>query len=787
MERRSRVFVELTGVNTDDPLEMLKNVARSARVSLPERDDESEHIFLERVRGRLNKWFLDNTEPWMRPQWMLRANIPKTGDLLCNSTRCGWSVIGEAGGRAYGIADHAGLLTTGQCCGSLDFWLLEDNNIVFPALLSGDETQLALESADDQVYVWSKSVGPVEFTRFVYHHSVHGHEMLFNEIFVNNKSLEDASITFFAALRPISVFGIDPVFEMRYDDARRQLYANGHMALECNHEPDLLVMTTANNPHALSMVTGSENRLDHQFRTASGLCTAILRYSVKLRPARSKTFFFVQPLGIVNANHGVYQASPEARFASVERWFEFMDETANGRFPDPFLDRVGTMAKAVVAAQAQDAIMGDKLCLTPTEKGRLVRALLEIGGWNIVLRIAENVSRALRDGPVNNTSSILPVLWGLLEMQTFGTKNDVMPHLRPVVEEAWYLLRDRLTAETTTDPQPDMEPAMAPDPGSPTPSDNDSFESVASPQSEEGPVRGDEHHNVDIMSVVDFLWLLATTKTTIQALERLGEKNGALELRDLLERYEQRVGVQTREAMSRLGGLQCDGVGNLVRMIDTGTLLGPDLVPPHVLSECVQMTKRTLAKRGIPKSPDRSGVNLIYMVLRLAHAQAMMNDGDSVEYALETIRKYVCTNGMIPDEIADTNRTPIQAASAIRSATDFILMLRAALIREENENLVITPAVPDEWFVAKRDLLLSRAPTRFGPVSVEMGLSANQHQIEIKMSRLPAELEIHVPSFRGLKTFKVYGGSVVERVKDGVSPKLRVVPLSDNVVVTYHR
>ncbi|MHA1248054.1 MAG: hypothetical protein ACTSPE_12060 [Candidatus Thorarchaeota archaeon] len=782
MERRSRVFVELTGVNTDDPLEMLRNVARSARVSLPERHDESEHIL-----GHLNKWFLDNTEPWMRPQWMLRGNISKTGDLLCNSTKCGWSVIGGAGGRGYGIADHAGLLTAGPCCGSLDFWLLENNNIAFPALLSGDETQLTLESADDQVYVWSRSVGSVEFTRFVYHHSVDGREALVNEIFVNNKSLEDASIVFFAALRPISVFGIEPVFEMRYDDARKQLYANGYIAVKCDHQPDLLVMTTANNPHTLSMVTDSENRHDHEFKTASGLCTAILRYSVKLRPARSKTFFFIQPLGVASVDHGVYQPSLDARFVSVERWFEFMDETVNGRFPDPFLDRLGTMAKAVVAAQAQDAILDDKLCLTPTEKGRLVRALLEIGGWDIVLRIAENVSKALRDGPVNNTSSILPVLWGLLEMQTFDIKNDVMQHLRPVIEEAWYLLRDRLIAETATDPQPDMEPVLVPDTDPPTPSGGDSVESVTSPSSKEDSGRGDEHGNVDIMSVVDFLWLLATTRTTIQALDRLGEKNGALELRDLLDRYEQRVGVETREAMSRLGGLQCDGIESLVRMIDTGTLLGPDLVPPHVLSECVQMAKRTLAKRGIPKNPDRPGVNLIYMVLRLAHAQAMMNDGDSVEYALETIRKYVCTNGMIPDEIADTNQTPIQAASAIRSATDFILMLRAALIREENENLVITPAVPDEWFVAKRDLLLSKAPTRFGHVSVEMGLSANQHQIEIKMPRLPAELEIHVPSFRGLKTFKVYGGSVVERVKDGVSPKLRVVPLSDNVVVTYHR
>ncbi|MHA2034098.1 MAG: hypothetical protein ACTSX3_02225, partial [Candidatus Thorarchaeota archaeon] len=599
---------------------------------------------------------------------------------MCNSTRCGWSIIGRAGGRAYGIADHAGLLTAGPCCGSLDFWLLKDNNIVFPALLSGDETQLTLESADDQVYVWSKSIGSVEFTRFVYHHSVDGREALVNEIFVNNKSLEDASIVFFAALRPISVFGIEPVFEMRYDDARRQLYANGHIALECDHEPDLLVMTTANNPHTLSMVTDSENRHDHEFKTASGLCTAILRYSVKLRPARSKTFFFVQPLGVANTDNGVYQASPDARFVSVERWFEFMDETANCRFPDPFLDRAETMAKAVVAAQAQDAILGDKLCLTPTEKGRLVRALLEIGGWNIVLRIAENVSKALRDGPMNNTSSILPVLWGLLEMQTFDIKNDVMQHLRPVIEEAWYLLRNRLMAETATDPQLDMEPVLVPDTNPSTLSDGDSVESATSPSSEEDFGRRDEHGNVDITSVVDFLWLLATTKTTIQALERLGEKNGALELRDLLDRYEQRVGVETREAMSRLGGLRCDGLGNLVCMIDTGTLLGPDLVPPHVLSECVQMARRILAKSGIPKSPDRPGVNLIHMVLWLAHAQAMMNDGDSVEYALDTIRRYVCTNGMIPDEIADTNQAPIQATSAIKSATNLILMLRAALI-----------------------------------------------------------------------------------------------------------
>jgi hypothetical protein len=34
---------------------------------------------------------------------------------------------------------------------------------------------------------------------------------------------------------------------------------------------------------------------------------------------------------------------------------------------------------------------------------------------------------------------------------------------------------------------------------------------------------------------------------------------------------------------------------------------------------------------------------------------------------------------------------------------------------------------------------------------------------------------------------KVYGGSIIERAPKASSPFIRLIPLSDSVVVTYHR
>jgi hypothetical protein len=52
---------------------------------------------------------------------------------------------------------------------------------------------------------------------------------------------------------------------------------------------------------------------------------------------------------------------------------------------------------------------------------------------------------------------------------------------------------------------------------------------------------------------------------------------------------------------------------------------------------------------------------------------------------------------------------------------------------------------------------------------------------------LPDEFEFHVPASVPLPMVKAYGASIVDRVSKTKSPLLRVVPYSNEVVLTFHK
>jgi hypothetical protein len=84
-------------------------------------------------------------------------------------------------------------------------------------------------------------------------------------------------------------------------------------------------------------------------------------------------------------------------------------------------------------------------------------------------------------------------------------------------------------------------------------------------------------------------------------------------------------------------------------------------------------------------------------------------------------------------------------------------------------------------------LTIKGFPTTLGPVDLELGSSKNQHQVEVKVKQLPQEIEVHVPHSFSLPLLKVFGGAIIERFPDAESPHVRVIPLSDKVVLTFHR
>jgi hypothetical protein len=101
--------------------------------------------------------------------------------------------------------------------------------------------------------------------------------------------------------------------------------------------------------------------------------------------------------------------------------------------------------------------------------------------------------------------------------------------------------------------------------------------------------------------------------------------------------------------------------------------------------------------------------------------------------------------------------------------------------------MVILAGIPADWFTAKRSLIIDGLPTLTGNSHIEVGASSNQHQIEISRTELPHEYEVHLPASVPMSMVKAYGGSIVERTSKGSSPFLRLIPLSDETVLTFHK
>ena len=93
----------------------------------------------------------------------------------------------------------------------------------------------------------------------------------------------------------------------------------------------------------------------------------------------------------------------------------------------------------------------------------------------------------------------------------------------------------------------------------------------------------------------------------------------------------------------------------------------------------------------------------------------------------------------------------------------------------------------NEWYTEKKPLVVKGINTKFGKAHIDIGLSSNQHQIETGMDVLPDEIEIHVPETVPIRMVKAYGGSIIERAVKDRSPHIKLVPLTNEVVLTYHR
>ncbi|MFX1602582.1 MAG: hypothetical protein ACFFCK_03795, partial [Promethearchaeota archaeon] len=779
----------------DTCFERLRRVAGHNRVSFTKDQEVTAEEAAIILRSGLNARVYSTAEQWMLPHWAIKKSQKQSIDEIgfANDTNRNWTFVGGVGTRKYGVADPSGPLTVLPECGSLDFWIRNGSEIVFPALADSDGSRLVLISPEDQVLEWKHVQSPVEFTRLIYHSCNGEHEYVYNEILVKNNSLMEALITFYVAIRPLSVRGVEPIESLTFHPEKRHLYANSLLAVVLDKDPDSVVMTTADNTNLPASLLGQATRLDREFSAAKGLATAVLRYDVKLAPAASKRFFFTSPLNpIEEGTEGpVFQPNPGARDKTVGSWFEFQQSTSRLTFPDRGLDPTVIQAKATLAAQAVSFVLSGNNLFTGAswqEKARVLSALSAVGGFDLAKALLVNTASIVADNVEDyDPLQLSPILWSLLHYHFLSQDDSYLQDIGPLVSHLVRALGKGIESQLVVlEPPPPEDTTMDYAPA------DDSFSYVGVDEIlatsmgavEEPPPVEDEPPPPELWGLEEYitaLWNLSALGLGIEACRVLGDDGGLDDLSETMQEYEALI-KKMAESMLKDADLFSTPKKQMhaFELITTVSLLRADAVDSSLLEKALDSVNANLVSGNLVRVLEPSTRVSGYLGLRLAQYKAQLNAEYEVELLLKRALEFQDLFYNLPDFVdIRGGGGSWGSGSSIRAAADILLLIKEMTMSTSDENLVILPAIPDSWYTSTTPLTLEDLPTEFGPVDIEVGASPNQHQIEVRMKNLPEEILIHLTTLFSLPMMKAFGGGIVERVKDSESPFIRVVPLSN--------
>ena len=753
-------------------------------IALPETGmlTESE---IEYLREKLNASVYLPAQSWMLPSW---ADLTLKGldkeetriSELPNNTYRNWSLIGGVGSRKYGITDSRGLVTASPGCGSVDIWVLGTEGIIFPALMGKDEPQLRLVSPEDQLYEWRTDVQSVEFTRLLYHTQKDGTEYLFNEVVMKNIILEETSLTFYVVLRPMSVLGFEPIENIEFDAKTNTIFSNGSIALQTDLSPSAVYLVEANDVTVPEVIQSDKIRYDYKTTSNEGLGTAVLRFNITLAPAGTRSIVFASPLETPPEEELTAMAKTPShnRDQSIGSWYDFTEKRGLAHFPDERLNGVLSQAAASLSIQSQSVLFPeelDDLFLNWRDRMRVLYALIKSGGVDVASQVTNQAAHIFAESKVSMDTSIFsPILWGFLQLQGYSIQKE---SIQENIEYLAQLAEGLVTALEVDRPRKKVV----------------EHTSDESDELEDAPLT---HYRVLDDNILqefnELLWGLSALRES-QSYFALTKVDLVTKIKGTIPLVEERLRKKLDDIMSarwpRPNDPQMVEIDRAILDILTSVvqLKIHDLDIKILRDLCKRISTRNLV-RNLWKTQESAESLSSHLALRIAQFHVWDKQRDAAEPLLRRALEFLSEDFLLPEFVNPrTFGGSGGAGSSVLAAADIVLLLSDMLVQEEENKLVFLAGVPSEWFTAKKPLTVKGLHTKFGKTSIDIGLSANQHQIETGMEILPDEIEIHVPESVPLRMVKAYGGSIIDRAVKDRSPHIKLVPLSNDVVLTYHR
>lgn len=737
-------------------------------------------------RGWFNRQFLDTHRAWVLPYWATRQLEPTDPGfspralqpVLMNQAYRDWTMVGNPESAREAIVDPRGLVTPQPNASgwSLDTWLEVEGHVYLPSRMpDGQITQQLYENLPIVQTRYEPERLRVNQEAFAVRAHTGG-EWVIAATTVENPRGDARRARLYLAVRPFNPEGAAVLDDVRMhsgNDGVTQVLINASLGLLAPTP----VTTYVGSEKLGDAAPGQEALPADEMTSRAGVASAALAYDLDLLPHTSRVVTAVLPMLSTNEPNGQVAGwtAPEAyatlRRETQSRWRELLAQGIKIRVPD---DRI---QNAFEANKAFLLLFHDGDSITPgpflyhqfwfRDAAFMLNALDQLGYHEQVHQVLAKYPRRLlkngyyyaHDGEWDANGQ---ALWTLVEHTRLSGDLEIMAN------QYWQMLNAAHWIDSTRQKTKRW--------------DGRSAEHGLLPAGVSA-----EHLGPNDYYFWDDFWGLAGLRAAAYAAAVFGNPGDKDKLDAAYQAFRGDVDAALAAAAERGGGgwmpaspyrgADSAMVANLIASYPL-KLMSPD--DPRICATVAEL-KRTCYVDGAFFHHVGHGGFGTYLALHIAgchvfqrSAQAWNEINWLVDHGSPT---YTWAEALHPRTLHGGHGDGHHGWAA----ADFVSVVRNALLFEEGDHLVLTPALPEDWTAETLSIKVEHAPTHFGNVDFTLAFGNRNATLVLRGAwrEPPAYIEWNLPM-----TIKTAGGD-----QDGVElaneHQVRIPPQVTRVVAMW--
>jgi hypothetical protein len=728
------------------------------------------------ARGWINNKFFPSNRDWILPHWAERqfdpddpAFIPRGFNLYTiNYTHRDWTMIGNLARPREAIVDPRGLVTPWFDGWSLDVWLEVDGKLFVPPRLDDAQVEQSLhENLPFVITTFRAGDLRVRLEAFCAEEDDE-REWVIEQVTVANPTAARRRVTLYVSVRPFNPEGVSLVKEIEYRSCHSErseesrssragtlrsargdrcaaLFVNGALGALLP-KPDAIACSDFENGDVALGLPSLNGKTRAQ--SAAGLATGVAAHYLELAAGESKRLTVLMPMEREErdaddpdslAPLSSLRSSNELCVKTISIWREKLAHGMRVRLPDEKLQNAFEANKAFLL------LLHDGDSITPgpftyhqfwfRDAAYMLNALDKLGYHDETRAVIEKFPRRLqKDGYLSATEgewdSNGAAIWTMVENARLSGDRGLL------VKDYWSLLRMASWINSKRRQTADRRPqTRAPHHGLLPP----------------GPSA--EHLGPSDYFYWDDFWGLAGLREAARAAEWLGQTDDAGKLRANFESFRADIDVSLAAAATHLGRVAMPAspyrrldaaiIGSLAALYPL-RLFEPN--DPRIVDTIAALREVAWMEDAYFNHVGHSAFGT-YLSLHVAQCYLFQRKAEAWKIIRWVLRHasptFTWAEGLHPR----TRRGGMGDGHHGLAAADFLLAVRNALLFEEGEHLVITPALPEDWTLENSIVKVEDAATYFGKVSytIAFGERASTLVVNGEWRDAPAYVEWNLP------------------------------------------